>query len=114
MRMRKLISIKRIIIIVYTLRRVIINVNGLELLEVKNKETVVDSVDGERETYYERPIDHHIHVGRSVLRDNSDFNNQDEEDDIKTLLEEKYKFKNDETSTRFKISNDEKKFPGKT
>lgn len=39
----------------------------------------------------------------------------DSEEDIKQLLEEKYKFRNDETSTRYKISKqEENNYPGDT
>ncbi|KAL4717513.1 hypothetical protein ACJJTC_000662 [Scirpophaga incertulas] len=37
----------------------------------------------------------------------TDFEIQNEEDDIKSFLEEKYAFKNDKSSTRFKILNDD-------
>ncbi|CAD0249735.1 unnamed protein product [Spodoptera exigua] len=48
-------------------------------------------------------------VQEAVIRQRDDFDN---DEDIKALLEEKYKFKNDETSTRFKVTKEERgEFP---
>ncbi|XP_028164810.1 uncharacterized protein LOC114355959 [Ostrinia furnacalis] len=45
-----------------------------------------------------------------IIREGFNYDSK-EDDDIKTLLEEKYKFKNDEMSTRYRISNDEGGYP---
>ncbi|XP_063833813.1 uncharacterized protein LOC135082980 [Ostrinia nubilalis] len=45
-----------------------------------------------------------------IIREGFNYDSK-EDDDIKTLLEEKYKFKNDEMSTRYRISNDVGGYP---
>ncbi|KAL0861762.1 hypothetical protein ABMA27_009238 [Loxostege sticticalis] len=42
-----------------------------------------------------------------ILREGYDYDSKEDED-FKTILEQKYKFKNDEKSTRFRVSTDEK------
>lgn len=64
----------------------------------------------------------HSNDKRTIYESNQKFrvNNKEEyrskdldnEDDIKALLEEKYKFKNDEISTRFKVAGAARGFPG--
>lgn len=54
--------------------------------------------------------DYHVEDTVPVLRDDPNIENDEE---IKSLLEEKYKFRNDEISTRYKIANDERDYPGK-
>lgn len=49
-------------------------------------------------------------IDTTIIRKTDD---AEEDEDIKTLLEEKYKFRNDETSTRFKITREERgEYPG--
>ncbi|CAG9792844.1 unnamed protein product [Diatraea saccharalis] len=78
----------------------VIELNGDKFVNVKNLEPAVY-----KENEYTESVE------KSVLRTKSDYDdtNQDDGDDIKALLEEKYKFKNDEISTRFRISNDDRK-----
>lgn len=53
---------------------------------------------------------HPTYVKKKVVVQSQDDEN---EGDIKTLLEQKYKFRNDETSTRFKVAREDKgDFPG--
>ncbi|XP_021188590.3 transmembrane protease serine 11D isoform X1 [Helicoverpa armigera] len=59
-----------------------------------------DSVDGVN-IYSEQPYS----VQQTSLRQNDD---RDDDEDIKALLEEKYKFNNDETSTRFKVAREDR------
>ncbi|PZC79288.1 hypothetical protein B5X24_HaOG200419 [Helicoverpa armigera] len=59
-----------------------------------------DSVDGVN-IYSEQPYS----VQQTSLRQNDD---HDDDEDIKALLEEKYKFNNDETSTRFKVAREDR------
>lgn len=57
--------------------------------------------------YSDKPM---YSIQKGILRTKEEMEN---DEDIKTLLEEKYKFKNDETSTRYKIAREERTgFPG--
>lgn len=62
--------------------------------------------------YHVAPKDHikNIVPILEAKKDEPDMKNDEE---IKILLEEKYKFRNDETSTRYRIANDDRDYPGR-
>ncbi|CAH1640551.1 unnamed protein product [Spodoptera littoralis] len=65
-----------------------------------------EAVDSQNQYNNEQPK---FKVQETIVKQKDDY---DKEEDIKALLEEKYKFKNDETSTRFKVTKEERgQFP---
>lgn len=48
-----------------------------------------------------------------VSSESADEEEGGESEEIKNLLEEKYRFVNDEMSTRYKITNEDREYPGK-
>lgn len=104
-----IIDINADIIKIVVISIVINNVLIIEATELSSEDdklfTLNEDVDDIN--IYEEPSPYA--VKKTLLRTK----NEEQEEDIKALLEEKYKFRNDETSTRFKVAHEEKSdFPG--
>ncbi|KAF9806357.1 hypothetical protein SFRURICE_007597 [Spodoptera frugiperda] len=68
-----------------------------------------EALDVDSQNQYNNDEQQKFKVEETIMRQKDDYDN---EEDIKALLEEKYKFKNDETSTRFKVTKEERgEFP---
>ncbi|XP_031767970.2 transmembrane protease serine 3-like isoform X2 [Galleria mellonella] len=84
---------------------------NLDSLEASKKDHVIDKSHLEPVMYETNVFNEDFNPSYmefdSHSHTNTENHNYNSKDDIKTLLEEKYKFKNDETSTRFKISHDD-------
>lgn len=95
------------------IKRVFISIVVNNVVAAASSEITVDE-DGMYRTkddsitiYSDNPM---YSLQQGILRTKEEIEN---DEDIKTLLEEKYKFKNDETSTRYKIAREERTgFPG--
>ncbi|KAM3958158.1 LOW QUALITY PROTEIN: uncharacterized protein ACR2FA_007798 [Aphomia sociella] len=84
---------------------------NLDLLE-DSKQVDIEREHAEPVNYetniFNEDVPSYVKLNEALSTGDNEFN---EQDDIKTLLEEKYKFKNDEISTRFKISYDDGEYP---
>ncbi|RVE52112.1 hypothetical protein evm_003185 [Chilo suppressalis] len=90
------------------------NVKSLEVIEISNQDRFLNTRHVEPSIYHDDSVLFRDFKEKPALRTKLEFDSDetdDNEEDIKTLLEEKYKFRNDEMSTRFRISNEDKKSP---
>lgn len=56
---------------------------------------------------------YHLELKGEIKDDDvSKTNEQDSDYEVKSLLEEKYRFRNDEASTRFKVAREDRVYPG--
>ncbi|KAJ8710908.1 hypothetical protein PYW08_009423 [Mythimna loreyi] len=83
---------------------VVNNVLSLKAIDISSEDDKVFTLNEDEDgikIYEDNP---QYEVKKSILRQKEEEN----EEDIKALLEEKYKFRNDETSTRFKVAREDR------
>ncbi|XP_059061305.1 transmembrane protease serine 11E-like [Achroia grisella] len=85
---------------------------NFDVLQASKEDHIVDKSHLEPRNYesniFSEDHDNHMLFGEPVPEQDHGY---DSKEDIKTILEEKYRFQNDETSTRFKISHDDGEYP---